>query len=104
MEKQSQNFLNQILKPQSNLQKEDVETIFEHFISENDLFVEPYKELWKKILGTAFYVVQVVSGFILLTFIRYERGGYAGSFCTSLNQLTSWKYLIVSTFPTYPFV
>ena len=73
MENQSQNFLSQIQKNQSNLQKENVEIIFEHFISENDLFVEPYKELWKKILGTAFYAVQVVAGFILLTFIRYER-------------------------------
>ena len=90
--------MNESLKPRSNLQNE---AILEHFVSENDLFVEPYKELWIKILGTTFYAVQVVAGFILLTFIRYERGGYAGSFCTALNQLTSWKYLIVSTYIAY---
>ena len=89
---------NQSLKPQSNLQNE---AILEDFISEIDLFVEPYKDLWIKILGTAFYAVQVVAGFTLITFIRYERGGYAGSCCTALNQLTSWKYLIVSTYITY---
>ena len=89
---------NQSLKPQSNLQNE---AILEHFVSENDLFVEPYKEPWKKILGTAFYAVQVVAGFVLLTFIRYE--SEYGSYCTALNQLTSWKYLIVSTHIAYIF-
>ena len=92
---------NQSLKPQSNLQNE---AILEDFISESDLFVEPYKDLWIKILGTAFYAVQVVAGFTLITFIRYERGGYAGSCCTALNQLTSWKYLIVSTYIAYIFI
>ena len=84
---------NQMLKPQSNHQNE---AILECFVSENDLFVEPYKELWIKILGTAFYAVQVVAGFTLLTFIRYE--SEYGSYCTALNQLTSWKYLIVSIY------
>ena len=89
---------NQSLKFQSNFQNE---AILEHFVSENDLFVEPYKEPWKKILGTAFYAVQVVAGFVLLTFIRYE--SEYGSYCTALNQLTSWKYLIVSTHIAYIF-
>ena len=89
--------MNESLKPQSQN-----EAILEHFVSENDLFVEPYKELWIKILGTAFYAVQVVAGFVLLIFIRYE--SEYGSYCTALNQLTSWKYLIVSTLPTYLFV
>ena len=73
---------NQSLKPLPNLQNE---AIFEDFISENDLFVEPYKDLWIKILGTAFYAVQVVADFTLISFIRYERGGYAGLCCTDLN-------------------
>ena len=90
--------MNESLKPQSNLQNE---AILEHFVSENDLFVEPYKELWIKILGSAFYAVQVVAGFVLLTFIRYE--SEYGSYCTALNQLTSWKYLIVSTHIAYIF-
>ena len=88
--------MNESLKPRSNLQNE---AILEHFVSENDLFVEPYKELWIKILGSAFYAVQVVAGFVLLTFIRYE--SEYGSYCTALNQLTSWKYLIVSTYIAY---
>ena len=90
---------NQSLKPHSNLQNE---AILEHFVSENDLFVEPYKELWMKILGTVFYAVQVMAGFTLLAFIRYE--SYYGSYCTVLNQLTSWKYLNVSTLIAYIFI
>ena len=90
--------MNESLKPQSNLQNE---AILEHFVSENDLFVEPYKEPWKKILGTAFYAVQLVAGFVLLTFIRYE--SEYGYYCTALNQLTSWKYLLVSTYIAYIF-
>ena len=66
------------------------------FEAESNLFVEPYRELWKKLLGTAFYILQILVGLIILAFVRYEREGLAGHFRTALNQLTSWKYLVVS--------
>ena len=68
----------------------------ENIMNEINSFIEPYDELWKKILGTLMYVIQIFCGLVILTLIRYEREGYAGSFRTALNQLTSWKYLIVS--------
>ena len=68
----------------------------ENIMNEINSFIEPYYELWKKILGTLMYVIQIFCGLVILTLINYERRGYAGSFRTALNQLTSWKYLIVS--------
>ena len=65
-------------------------------MAEPNPFVEPYEELWKKVLGTIMYIIQILCGIVILTLIKYEREGYAGSFRTALNQLTSWKYLIVS--------
>ena len=59
----------------------------------NNLFVEPYQELWKKILGTGFYMIQLLGGLIMFTIIGYEKG--FGHFRTALNQLTSWKFMIV---------
>ena len=64
------------------------------FVAENNSFVEPFQELWKKILGTLFYILQMLVGLILLAFIQYENE--YGHFRTALNQLTSWKYLVVS--------
>ena len=66
------------------------------FVSQNNIFMEPYEELWKKILGTAIYFLEILAGFVILALIKYERGGHVGHFRTAFNQLISWKYSLVS--------
>ena len=61
-----------------------------------DLFTEPFEELWKKLLGTAAYVILVIGGFFLTTFVSYEIRGQAAHYRTVLNQLNSWHYILVS--------
>ena len=45
------------------------------FVSQNNIFVEPYEELWKKILGTACYFLEVLGGF-QLEFVSTYKPGY----------------------------
>ena len=78
------------------LQNESYSFWMTDFEAEKNLFIEPYRELWKKVLGTVFYIIQILAGLIIQAFIIYERDGHAGHFRTALNQLTSWKYLVVS--------
>ena len=59
--------------------------------------MEPYEELWKKILGTTIYFLEVLAGLVILALIKYKRGGHVGHFRTAFNQLISWKYSLVST-------
>ena len=61
-----------------------------------NLFTEPFEELWKKLLGTAAYVILVIGGFFLTTFVSYEIRGQAAHYRTVLNQLNSWHYILVS--------
>ena len=65
-------------------------------IAEDNVFFEPYQELWKKILGTTFYIVEMIAGLFIIVLIKYESGGHAGNFRTAFNQLNSWKHMIVS--------
>ena len=69
---------------------------FNFVFASNNKFKEPYQEIWKKILGTILYFLQIVLGLIPFTLSLFEREGYGGHFRTVLNQLTSWKYTIVS--------
>ena len=63
---------------------------------ELDFFTEPFEELWKKLLGTAAYVILVIGGFFLTTFVSYEFRGQAAHYRTVLNQLNSWYLILVS--------
>ena len=63
--------------------------------SEVNLFAEPFNELWKKVLGTAAYVIHSFGGMIMLVMVRYERQGLASNYRTALNQLNSWMLLVV---------
>ena len=75
----------------------DNETHFVDFNSNSkNLFKEPFEELWKKVFGTTLYFLQAILGLIPFTLAIFERDGYGGHFRTVLNQLTSWKYMIVS--------
>ena len=75
--------------------KLSIET-FEITKENEEFFVDPYNLLWKKILGTVFYILQLFGALIVLSFIRYETQGHAAHFRTALNQITSWIGLVVS--------
>ena len=62
----------------------------------NEMFLDPFNSLWKKILGTVFYILQLLGGLIVVSFIRYETQGHAAHFRTALNQITSWLASVVS--------
>ena len=62
----------------------------------NEMLLDPFNSLWKKILGTVFYILQFLGGLIILSFIRYETQGHAAHFRTALNQITSWIASVVS--------
>ena len=59
------------------------------FEDQNNMFIEPYEDPWKKSLGTLIYMFEVVAGFVILALIKYETGGHVGHFRTALNQLVS---------------
>ena len=85
-----------------NFEFED-QTKFDNFsFDQNNLFEEPYEELWKKVFGTILYLFSTVMGLIPFSLAKFEREGYGGHFRTVLNQLTSWKYMIVSTLQIFP--
>ena len=90
-------YSNQSLIP-SNFEFDDQMKFVNLNVNSNNLFKEPYEELWKKVLGTIFYLLQIVMGLIPFTLAIFEREGYSGHFRTVLNQLTSLKYMIVSNF------
>ena len=69
--------------------------INESYDNEANLFAEPFNELWKKLLGTATYVLHSFGGMIMLIMVRYERQGLASNYRTALNQLNSWMLLVV---------
>ena len=82
----------------SNFEFDDQMKFVNLNVNSNNLFKEPYEELWKKVLGTTFYFLQIFMGLIPITLAIFEREGYGGHFRTVLNQLTSLKYMIVSDF------
>ena len=69
---------------------------FDIIQKDNEILIDPFNTLWKKVLGTVSYILQVFGGLIVLSFIRYETQGHAAHFRTALNQITSWIALVVS--------
>ena len=63
---------------------------------ELNLFAEPFTELWKKLLGTIAFVLNLIGCVIMLTFVGLERQGFGSYYRTALNQLNSWMLLFVS--------
>ena len=63
---------------------------------EVNLFVEPFTELWKKLLGTIAFMLNSIGCVIMLTFVGLERQGFGSYYRTALNQLNSWMLLFVS--------
>ena len=64
--------------------------------TELNLFAEPFTELWKKLLGTAAFILNSIGCVIMLTFVGLERQGFGSHYRTALNQLNSWVLLFVS--------
>ena len=86
----------------SNFEFDDQMKFVNLNVNSNNLFKEPYEELWKKVFGTILYLFSTVMGLIPFSLAKFEREGYGGHFRTVLNQLTSWKYMIVSTLQIFP--
>ena len=61
-------------------------------------FVDPFKEIWKKIFASAAYAFLIIGGIIMLVFVKHEFQGKAAHYRTALNQLNSWTFLIVSVY------
>ena len=64
--------------------------------TELNLFAEPFTELWKKLLGTAAFMLNSIGCVIMLTFVGLERQGFGSYYRTALNQLNSWVLIFVS--------
>ena len=64
--------------------------------NEPNFFNEPFSSIWIKVAALLLYLTSLFFVMILLAFVRYETQGLAGPFRTLLNQLVSFKNLIVS--------
>ena len=98
MESTATTYINLSQNLDSNWFKVKFSAKTDDFYIENDqsLLMDPYNEPWKKILGTISYVIQLLGGLVMLSFIRYESQGNLAQFRTALNQLTSWIVVNVS--------
>ena len=98
MESNARKFINLSQNLDSNWFQLNFSAKTDGFYIENDqsLLVDPFNEPWKKILGTVSYVLQILGGFVLMSFIKYESQGNLAQFRTALNQLTSWIAVNVS--------
>ena len=63
---------------------------------EHNLFVEPFAELWKKLIGTIAFMLNSIGCVIMLTFVGLERQGFGSYYRTALNQINSWILIFVS--------
>ena len=61
------------------------------FEIEHNIFVEPYREFWKKIFGSIFYILEILAGFVILALVRFEREGHAGHFRTGWQNIFNPK-------------
>ena len=98
MESNATKYINLSQNLDSNWFQANISAKTDDFYIKNDqsLLVDPFNEPWKKILGTIFYVIEVLGGLVFFSFIRYESQGNLAQFRTALNQLTSWIGVNVS--------
>ena len=88
----------------NNIAKMDVSNIEMYVIGnftdqskhEPNLFVEPFTELWKKLLGTIAFMLNSIGCVIMLMFVGLERQGFGSYYRTALNQINSWILIFVS--------
>ena len=94
----SRQFLQASLKNMTLLKlehKDFLNEVIEELKGEN-LFVEPFDELWKKLFGTGCFILQLLASLITLSFVAYEWQGNGVTHRTVFNQLRSWILLVVS--------
>ena len=61
-------------------------------------WLDPYDSISLKLLTVLVYFVEVMAAIVMLTFVAYEKGGYAGHYRTLINQLLSCLYAGVSPY------
>ena len=94
-----------------NLSEICQKVIFRAFFEENHLrsrfrdffafeidkpLVDPYDSTWLKLITILVYVVEVIASVVMVAFVAFETGGFAGHFRTLINQLLSYLYGAVS--------
>ena len=55
-------------------------------------WIDPYDSIPLKFLTLFVYLIEIISAIIMLVFVAYETGGYAGHYRTFINQLLSYLY------------
>ena len=59
-------------------------------------WIDPFDSIpLKKFLTLFVYLIEIISAIIMLVFVAYETGGYAGHYRTFINQLLSCLYGVV---------
>ena len=58
-------------------------------------WIDPYDSIPLKFLTLFVYLIEIISAIIMLVFVAYETGGYAGHYRTFINQLLSCLYGVV---------
>ena len=78
-------------------------TYFQHLVlhfqtemGKNEKWIDPYDSLGLKIFTVIVYIVEILASIVMLAFVAYETGGYAGHYRTVINQLLSCLYGAVS--------
>ena len=77
----------------------DFQHLFLHFQTETEKiekWIDPYDSLALKVLTVIVYIVEILASIVMLAFVAYETGGYAGHYRTVINQLLSCLYGAVS--------
>ena len=78
---------------------ENIEKLLDEYITtEENIYVEPFNETWKKVLAVSMYLAACAFGAIPLFMANYERRGNHGHYRTEINQIFSWTYFSVIHF------
>ena len=63
-----------------------------------DEWIDPFDSIVLKLLTILVYIVEIFASIIMLAFVSFERGGDAGHYRTTINQLLSCGYAGVRDF------
>ena len=55
-------------------------------------WIDPFDSTVLKVLTVIVYIVEILASIIMMAFVSYETGGYAGHYRTAINQLLSCGY------------
>ena len=57
---------------------------------------DPFDSITLKFLTIIVYILEILASIVMMIFVAFERGGYAGHYRTVINQLLSTGYGAVS--------